>query len=122
MYLCEPIKRLLGQLILFAVLLQVSPYARPDALKLFNSGRHLELKDDFGLETGGHDGTGQGAIDMQDQRAEGCGRGQGGEGSNFRGEGARAVLCCVMCCAVARSVRVGRRDVQPLFVLCAPLV
>lgn len=42
-YLGEPIKSLLGKFILFGVILEVGNNARPDALKLFQCGRHLDL-------------------------------------------------------------------------------
>jgi hypothetical protein len=43
-YLGEPIKGLLGQLILLAVVLQVRDDARPHALEVFQCCRHLACK------------------------------------------------------------------------------
>jgi hypothetical protein len=39
-YLCEPIKGLLGQFVLFAVVLEVGNNAWPDALEFFKGGWH----------------------------------------------------------------------------------
>lgn len=41
MYFDEPIKRLLGKFILFAVLLEVGHDAWPDALELFQRSGHV---------------------------------------------------------------------------------
>jgi hypothetical protein len=42
-YLDEPIKRLLGQLVLFGMLSQILRDPGPNALKLFQCGRHGEI-------------------------------------------------------------------------------
>lgn len=41
-YLCEPIKRLLGQLVLFAMVLEVRDNAWPYALELGYCGWHFD--------------------------------------------------------------------------------
>lgn len=104
MYLCEPIKGLLGQFVPIAVLLEVGNNARPYAFEFFECGRHL-ARSELGIFT--EQGQDRGAVADVGVRAV--------KESNFRGgqRFRRAIVCAPPCRyrKLTINTRIGGSDI-----------